>query len=860
MSEDGRKVEVFSARGTLLESLDTSAGDLGDDERIGNVGDLGWQMDRLDWLWRDSRFGLRSLAKERQSTLLAILALSLGIGSTTIIFSAVYSILRDPVPYKNLNQLVYVYIHDKSRPTTDDRSAFSVPEFMDYRQQNSVFADMMGFSFMDVLYANGEGTQLFNGCFVTPNAFEFLGVNPFLGRWIMPKDGKPGSASVFAMSYRLWSKQFNKDPRILGTTMTLNGVPRTLVGVMPPRFLLNNSDIWIPISLSHSDISNSETGNVPLFLQALGRLKHGVSLQAVAADFEVIAKGLVTVYPKDYPEKFTVLTKTLAQADAGPIRGMLYTLMAAVSMLLLIACSNVANLLLARATARERELAIRASLGASRGRLIGQLLVESLILAAAGCIVGCIFACLGLKGLVAAIPSGTIQPEVVITMSPMALLFAVGVAIVTTLLCGLAPAIHAVRGVLYTRSMGSGRGVSGGFRYGKLRASLVIVEVGMSIVLLTGAGLMMRTLFAVEHVDLGFNPANILIGKLPLPKGQYDTAMQQGAFFRQVLQRVTALPGVIAATITVSLPPEGGPQSEVTVLGKTHSDQWDAMLDLCSEGYFQTLGRQLMSGRLLSQTDIDLTRRVAVVNQTLARNYFKNENPIGQKIKFNLLDLLPDAPHDAYFEVIGTVRDAKNQGLRNSSMPEAFIPISISGAGSRGILIRTATDPLLILPRVRREIWTVDSNVPLAQTGSLENYLKQFSYAGPEFGLIAVGTSAGIGLALVLVGVFSVTAYTVSLQTHEIGVRMALGAQQTDILQMILLKGLRLIAAGVVVGLLASFGLTRLIANQIWGVSPIDTRTFCVVVAVILVSGLTACLLPARRAMRVDPMVALRYE
>ena len=249
-------------------------------------------------LGRDSRFGLRSLAKERQSTLLAILALALGIGSTTIIFSAIYSVLLDPVPYKNPNQLVSVYIHDASRSAIDGPSSFSVPEFMDYREQNSVFVDMIGFSYTDVLYTNGEGTQLFNGCFVTPNSFEFLGVNPLRGRWITPEDGKPGSPLVFAMSYRLWNKEFNRDPKILGTTMTLNGIPRTLVGIMPPRFLLRNSDIWIPISLSHSDISNSETGNDSLSLQALGRLKPGMSLQSVAADFDVIARRLAGVYPR----------------------------------------------------------------------------------------------------------------------------------------------------------------------------------------------------------------------------------------------------------------------------------------------------------------------------------------------------------------------------------------------------------------------------------------------------------------------------------------------------------------------------------------------------------------------------------
>lgn len=369
----------------------------------------------------------------------------------------------------------------------------------------------------------------------------------------------------------------------------------------------------------------------------------------------------------------------------------------------------------------------------------------------------------------------------------------------------------------------------------------------------------MRTLFAFENVDLGFNPANILTGKLL--KGRYDTEQQQRLFFRQVLQRVTAMPGVIAATITVSLPPKGGPQSEVTVPGKAHSERWDAMFDLCSEGYFQTLGRQLVSGRLLSESDINLTRRVAVVNQTLAHNYFKNEDPIGQTIKFNLLDRLPGRPHDAYFEIIGIVRDAKNQGLRNAPMAEAFIPYTISVAGSRGIVIRTTSDPILMLQSVRQEIWAVDSNATLSQTYSMTSLLRQFSYADPEFEFIALSTFAGIGLALVIMGVFSVVAYTVSVQRHEIGIRTALGAQQTDILRMILLKGLELIAAGIVVGLLASVGLTRLIASQIWGVSATDP--FALVAVTLLTRGRACRMLdsgPTGDARRSDGRAAIRMS
>jgi putative ABC transport system permease protein len=816
----------------------------------------------LDTLFQDARFGVRMLQKSPGFSLVAVLTLALGIGSTTIMFSAIYGALIAPVPYKNSNQLAYVYIHDASQPTIDGRRSFSVPEFMDYREQNTVFVDMMGVSYpLDVLDTSGQGTELFEGSFVTPNSFEFLGVNPFLGRGITSEDGKQNSSSVFAMSYRLWSKDFNRNPGVLGTTMILNGVPRTLVGIMPPRFLLADSDIWIPVRWSHTDISNSETFNVPLRLQAMGRLKRGVSLEAAAADFDVIARRLAAVYPKNYPKEFTVLTKTLVQGGPKPVEGILYTLMAAVLLLLLIACSNIANLLLARATTREREMAVRASLGASGGRLIRQLLVEGLILAVGGCVVGCIFAYIGLREFVAAIPPHTFLPEVVIAMNPVVLLFAVCVALFTTLLSGLAPATYAVRGALCPRMTGSGKGSSAGLRQSKLRASLVIAEVALSVLLLLSAGLMMRTMVALNHVDLGFNPANILSANLAFPKG--DTAQQRRLFFGEVLRRVTALPGVVAATITLGLPFYGAPKTELTLAGRAHSGRRDAFVDLCSDGYFQTLGLPLMRGRLLSETDIYSMRRVTVVNQTLARDYFGNEDPIGQKIRFNVFDRLPntDTPHDAYFEIIGIVQDARNQGLRNLPMPEAFVPYTISREGNRGILVRTTSDPILMLRSVRQAIWAVDPDATLSETDSMTNLVKEhFSYAGPEFEFVSLGTFAGIGLALVIIGVFSVMDYIVSLQTHEIGIRMALGAQRGNILRAVIGKGLMLVATGTVIGLCASFGLTRFLASQIFGITATDPWTFGGVVASIVVVGLAACYVPALRAMRVDPMVALRYE
>ncbi|MGC1830114.1 MAG: ABC transporter permease [Candidatus Acidiferrales bacterium] len=820
-------------------------------------------MDRLSWLWRDLRFGLRSLNKDRRSALLAVLALALGIGATTVIFSAIDSIVLEPFAYRDAGKLTTFYIHDVNRPIREGRGGFSIPELMEYREQNHVFDDMIGYSGLDVLYTTPTGTQLLDGSFVTANAIEFLGMKPILGRWITSDDGRPNAPEVFVMSYHLWTAQFNRDPNVVGTTMMLNGVPRTLVGIMPPRFRSGGHDIWIPIHWTHGDIVNSETGNFPLFLSAMGRLKPGVSLKAAQADLNVIAQRLAKEYPERYPQHFNVVAQSFVDTVVGPFRPMLIILMTAVSFLLLIACCNVANLLLARATAREREIAIRASMGATRGRLVRQLLVESFLLAAAGCLLGCLLAYAGLKGLVAVMPEGVIPRTAVVALKPIALWFALGVTILTTLLCGLAPALHAVHGDIYHRLTGAGRGAGGGFRHGKLRAALIVFEVALSIVLVIGAGLMMRSMFALEHVDLGFNPHNLLFARLALPKGRYDTADQKRLLFQQILERLNSLPGVTASAVTISLPPFGAASTDdVTIPGKMHSDRWRTQFDLDSEGDFRTLGLSLLRGRLLTGTDVQSARRVVVINQTLASKYFKGEDPIGQTIKFNILDQFPDT-HDSYFEIVGVVGDARNAGLRDAPEPEAYMPYTITGLGNtRCLLIRTATEPMAMLENVRQVIWTVDSNIALApsDTGSLENFLTEYSYAAPRFGLITLGIFAGIGLVLVIIGVFSVMAYSVSLQTQEIGVRMALGAQQSDILKMILVKGLLLIAWGIGAGLLVSVLLTHALASQIWGVSPTDPLTFVVVPAVIVVVGLAACLLPARRATQVDPLVALRYE
>jgi len=807
---------------------------------------------------QDLRFGFRMLRKNPGFTAVAVLTLALGIGATTIMFSAIDSILIHPLIYKDADRLLSWYIHDVSKPTQDGRGGFSSPEYMDFDEQNHVFEGMQGIAALDVTYFDGQNTLLFDGSYVTPNTFELVGVGPLLGRGLTLDDGKPDAPPVFAMSYRLWSKQFGQDPKIVGTTLTLNSVPRTLVGIMPPRFQMMNRDIFIPIAMKHTDIIGF--GNAPAYFAVRARLKRGVTLQAATADLEVVAKRLSTVYPKDYPTHFSVLAKMANDYIIGDFRITLYALLGAVLMLLLIACTNVANLLLARATAREREIAVRASLGARSGRLVQQLLVETLVLAVTASVVGTLFAYVGMQKFADAIPPFTLSSSTVVRFSPSALWVALGISTLAILLCGLAPALYAVRGNLHTRLMGSGKGTGAGSGRGRLRSALVVAEVALSIVLLVGAGMTMRSLFALQDVDLGFNPTNVMTARVALPPGRYDTADQKRSFFQQVLARVAALPGVTSATVTTSLPPYGGMRSEITVPGKTHTERWDSQMELCSLGYFRTLELHVLGGRVLSEEDIDTARHVAVINERLARNYFPNEDPIGKTIKFNLLDRQKDAPHDAYFEIVGIVKDSKNQGVKESPMPEAFVPYTITGAFFRVLLVRTTADPLAMLPSVRREISAVDSGVPLTLTGSVESYLQQFTYAGPQFSLIMIGATAGVGLVLVVIGVFSVMAYSVSLQTHDIGIRTALGAQQRDVLRVVVRQGGRLIALGILLGLFASFVLARYMGSQFWGVSVTDPFTYLAVVFIVVVTGLIACLLPARKACKVDPLVALRYE
>jgi putative ABC transport system permease protein len=814
----------------------------------------------LENLARDLRFGFRSLIRNRGLSFIAIFALTLGIGATTVMFSVIYSVVVDALPYKNFDRSVVFKIQNLANVGGwKGRDFFLRDETRAFREQNHVFEETIGYNGIRLQYDDGRSVRYWpRGETVTVNTFDFLGVAPLLGRTFSQEDGRLNAPPVFVMNYRFWQSEFGGDPKILNTIFILNGKPTTLVGIMPQRFNAFKANFWLPMR---------DEGNTP---SVMGRLKPGVSVQAAGADLDAIAHRYQKANPGGpfpLPEKFAIVPQTLLDSLIGGFKKTLYSLLAAVLLLLLISCSNVANLLLARATAREKEMAMRTSLGASRARLIQQLLAESFLLAAAASIAGCALAYFGLQVVGALIPAGTLPEETVIRMNGPVLLLALGITLLTTILCGLAPALHILRGDLQPRLAGSGKGVGTTFRHGKLRAALVIGEVALSIVLMIGAGLLMRSFLILTRVDLGFDPKNVLFFRLSLPKAYNTdvdvTRQKKNALTRQILDRLRALPGVTAVSESNEEPPLQDEWTDTTIPGKPHTERWQTTLESVSEGYFQMFGLPLIRGRFFSEDDVRAARLVMVVNQAFVRQYFPGEGPLGRRVKMDVFDrTFLDGPRDAYFEIIGIVGDYKTRNFDNPAweyLPQAFVPYSVQGHSWRTYMARTVSDPTLLLKTVSQEMRAIEPSAWISTSGTLDGSLREF-YRGPQFELVTLGSFASIGLLLVLIGISSVMVYTVSLRTHEIGIRMALGAQQTNILTMVISTGLSVIVGGVALGLLVSYAVTRLLASEISGVSVTDPWTFGAVAALVTAVGLAASYLPALRSTRIDPMVALRYE
>src|SRR5580704_11458427 len=818
----------------------------------------------VELLLHDLQFALRGLRKNPRFTLAAILALALGIGASTAIFSVIYNALVAPFPYKDQGRLITLRIHDLDQRGGGEgsegffRGMLNYSELHDYMEQNRVFDAFIANCEIDVVYDSGENNSYLAANYVTPGTFELFGIAPLLGRGLEPADYKPGAPPVFVLRYATWKNQFGADPNVVGKTFLLNGVRRTLVGVMPLRFAWGGVNLWMPRDATTASVMR---GTFPQYWGVVAHLKPGVTLQESEADINMIGARIAPSYREDYPAHFHVRVESFVHAVVGNgFRRTLFVLFAAVGLLLLIGCANVASLLLARATTRGREFAVRAALGASRARLVRQLLLESMLLALGGAIVGVLFAWAGILGLAAAMPPFTIPSETVIEMNGWVLLFGIGLAIATVVIFGLFPALQASRVEVQDALRGAGKGLGGTVAKSRLRNAVIVVEVALSLILLFTAGLFMRSFVAIQNVPLGWQAEHVLAGRIPLPAQRYMTGPQIVSFFEPLIRTLKSTPGIEAASPVSATPPYGGFGGNIEIPGKTHTGEWESLIQLVGEDYFSVVRHPLIAGRSFTEAEVSTARKVVVINQTFQRRFLGDGDPLGRTIILDVLKKLPDAVADRSFQVIGVAADAMNVGLENPVEPELWIPYSVTGSGMRRLLVRTTGDPGSMNAAVRKAVWAVDPTVAFAEGQPLADWLNTFSYAQPRLGFFLVATFAAIGLLLVTLGVYSVIAYSTSRRTHEIGIRMALGAAPTDVLKMVLKHGLALLFPGIAIGILASFALSRAVVSLLWGVSPYDPLSAVSVVLLLLAIGLLACWIPARRATRVSPVTALHYE
>jgi putative ABC transport system permease protein len=808
----------------------------------------------IEALWQDLRYALRALGRSPGFAAVAIITLGLGIGAATAIYSVIHNVMLAPFPYRDAGRMVFPRIYDKQQGPDIGRQGYAAAEVLEFVENNHVFEATTAVLGEDVLYRHRTGTESLYGAHVTPGTFEFFGMPALHGRALQPSDYEPGASAVFVMRHKTWMERFGGDPRVLNTTLVLNGTSRTLVGIMPPRFGWYGADVYFPATLIGADATTRE------FWFLIGRLKAGVSIEQAEADLSVIAHRLAKTYPEIYPQNFAVHAGKLGESVVGPIRPTLYTVLAAVGLLLLIACSNVANLLLARATAREKEFALRTALGAGRTRIVRLLIVESLVLATAGAALGILLASSGLKVLVAALPPYVIPSESVIELNAPVLAVTLGVATLTALLCGLAPALQSLRRDLTDPLRDSARGTSGGLRGQRLRDAVVVLEVALSLTLLIGAGLLMRSFVALREVRLGLRADHVFTAAVRLPAERYATAEQVTAFLRPLLARVEALPGVLHAAASTAGALDGGAQSRMEIAGKAPDATWRTLFRQATEEYFPALRLELKAGRPFSEADVNDARRVAVVNETFVRKYLADDHPVGQRVRLADLDTVADPGHDVWFEIIGVVGDVRNRGPRVPTEPEVLIPFTITASAAHVLIVRTSQDPVTLTNAVRQEVSATDPGVPLIRPGRLEDFANEAMYAGPRFGFLVMTVFGCVGLILVTVGVYGVLVYSTTRKTHEIGIRMALGAKRTDVLGMVVSSGLRPVGLGIAIGLALSTLLGRILGTQLVGVTAYDPQTLAAAAALLTAIAGVACWIPARRAARVDPLVALRRE
>jgi putative ABC transport system permease protein len=809
----------------------------------------------LEDLRRDLGYGVRTLARTPSFTAVAMLTLALGIGAVTVIYSVLRNVVLDPFPYTRSDRMVNLVLQDASGRNLRDSPRYASEEFLDYQDQATVFEDVVGTSVEGMQWVHDTGAERLQVGWMTPNGFAFLGVPPQLGRVFADADAAPGAPPVAVMNHRAWVRLFNADPNVIGRTLVLNEQPYTVIGIMPPRFEWNIADLWIPSALSRSDDPTSVRGRRAF--QA--HLRPGVSIAEAEAQLNVIAARRAAEHPGDYPAHSRMVLITVINWVVRDFRGVLYTLFGAVSLLLVIACCNVANMLLARATTREREMCVRAAIGATRGRIVRQLLVESALLAGGGLAAGCLLAYVGIEALSGFMPRGGVPWETQIRLDRPVLVFALVAATVATLGFGLFPALQSARRDLVA-GVGSGERGSANRRQTRMRGSLVVAQVALSIVLLLGAGLLMRTFVKLANVEWGFDTRNLLIAGIAFPPRQNRSPDDVNRFYREARDRIAALPGVRSVAIANGPAPFAGFGGRLEILGTATGPEDIVGMTFCSEQEFDTVGLTLMKGRLLTAIDIDKSHHVAVINEALAKKYFRSTEPLGAAIRLPNLAGGSAPVADPTFEIVGVLRDFANAGPTDPPAPQAWLPFSLRGPSGVGLVVRTSADPSQVIRSIREAILAVDRQVALVQPTSMDEWMQRVFFARPRFSLLVLGIFACTGMVLVAFGVYGVLAYTISQQTREIAIRMALGGERGHVVRMVLRLGLQLVGVGLLIGVAVSLATNRLLESQLWTISPHDPLTFAAVIAAIVCVGMVACLVPARRAVRIEPMVALRHE
>jgi putative ABC transport system permease protein len=813
---------------------------------------------------KDIRYGFRMLRKNPGVSAIAVLTLALGIGANTAIFSVVSAVLLNPLPYKEPDRLVSIW----ENVPQHGRWRAAPANFLDWKKQNTVFQDIAAFGGATAtLTGDGDPEQL-SGTAVTPGYFEVVGVQPALGRTFQPEEYQLGTDRAVILGHGLWQRRYGGDPNIVNRNVMLDGNSWTVVGVMPPGlyptrpttvgridFDESGQDYWRPMSymVHFAPLRGAH------ILGVVARLKPEVTLDQATAEMNTIGARLAQEHAENKDEG--IIVNRFMNEVVGDVRPALVTLLVAVGLVLLIACANIAGLLLAQHAARTKEIAIRAALGAGRTQLVRQFFVEGLLLSLFGTIAGVTVAQLGLQVLLKFVPPQMIPRLAQVGLDWRVLAFTLVLSLVTCLLFGLVPAWQASKPDLQTALEQSGRTSGPGAARLRFRQLLVVFQVSVAVMLVIGAGLLIKSFWLLQRVDPGFQAERVLSAGLTLPNSKYDEPVKINNFFNSLLERVSALPGVESATIAYDHPLQSNWLDSFQIEGQVASAERSPSANFIPVGpnYFETVKAEVVSGRSFTPQDDADHPGAAIVNEAFVHHYFPNENPLGRRLRPGPPGRIWDGKKLTSFEIVGVVRDVKFGGLAAASEPAYYLPAAQSPLGDMTLLVHTTSDPKSIVAGLRQVVWSIDPSQPISNVNTLEQIVSD-SIAQPRLNMLLMMLFGGLALLLSAVGIYGLLSYAVTQRTQEMGIRMALGANVADVLKLVLKQGMFLAVTGEVIGLAGAFALTRLMRGLLFGVTPTDTTIFAGVVVVLTLTALLACYLPARRATKVDPLVALRYE